>query len=212
MKKLWTLTIMSLVLLTAACAKKNDDGAVSKARSVRVAANGTGSTQSLPMGTGYMQGTTGRVYADQAYTDQFNNAVKALVSASMDPSKLGTVDPYDGVRFSGFIAFNSNGTLNFAGSRLKLEIWDDIAVSGEDLPVTISFKTMTQGAVKNTGEATLLFEDAYGSIKFVGQISGNAFYGKASYVNKKHFDGKTKPFSGDLGDFEIASCGLFNCQ
>lgn len=205
------LLLVSCVGLWACDPKPNDSTPVQQARGVRDVVPANGLTPNGVNGNNYSNGigSWGQIFSN--YDNEFNNAVRALVSSTMDPSKLGHVDPRNGVFFQGYIQANTDGTISTSGSKLRIEIWDAFAQSGQYAQIPISFSSVRSGQV-NGGQITLTFEDQYGSIVFQGVKNGNALTGQVIFNNYTYFDGSSQSRQGTLGDFSIPYCYLVTCN
>lgn len=138
-------------------------------------------------------------------------AVAGLISASMDPSELGTVNNGD-VRITGYIDRDRTGSVNYANSWMVIEIIDSYARQGNVDPIQIEIVGLSN-AVSNGNNVELSFSDAYGMITIRGQTDQNSFYGQQiSYRNTESFNREAQPASGILGEFQVSLCGLFRCQ
>ncbi len=151
------------------------------------------------------------VYLQSNDTYGFSNAVKGLVSATMDPQELGYVNNYGDVALIGFIDMNQQGVVNQSNSRLRLEIWDDYARSGSASEIAIQFNNLTSYNY-NGNQITLVFQDQYGQITISGQLTQYDFYGTVSFQNNQAFGGGSSFASGVLGNFQVPYCGFFRCQ
>lgn len=151
----------------------------------------------------------GRVFS--SYDNEFNAALKALVSASFDPSKLGYVNPQNGVFIQGFIDINQNN-INATSSNLRISIWDNYAQSSQDTEVPISFSSARSAQFLGNNEFNIVFEDQFGSVILTGIINGGTITGKIDYQNYQSFDNVTQPRSGHLGEFEIPTCSFIRCN
>jgi hypothetical protein len=151
----------------------------------------------------------GKVYS--AYDAQFNEALKALVSASFDPSQLGYVNSQNGVFLQGFMDINQN-TINATTSNLKISIWDSYAQSGQSTAIDLTFANARAAQFLGNNQFNITFEDQYGAIILTGVINGSTITGKVSYQNYKSFDNASQPHQGDLGDFQIPTCSFIRCN
>lgn len=163
-----------------------------------------GTTGVVPGGNG----NWGRVFS--SYDNEFNIALKALVSASFDPSRLGYVNPQNGVFIQGFIDANQN-TVNAYNSTLRIEIWDNYATSGQDSAIPISFSGARSAQISGN-QMNLVFEDQYGAIVLTGYINGNTITGDISFKNYRSFDNVSQPREGVLGNFEVPTCSFLRCN
>lgn len=197
-----------LVASSVSCGKSKSEGArVTGARTTRA---GTGPAN-LPPGQGYFT-TVGYVTARDDMRTQFNQAVKHLVSAAIDPRYVGDVDNRNGVSLKGYVEVDSMGNVNASRSLVQLEIHDQ--VDGQNMePIIINVKAKSGYA---TGyQSDIVFEDQYGSIRLTGTFDSNNFRGTISFQNKTIYAGAPageQPHGGTLGDFYISTCGFFRCQ
>lgn len=151
------------------------------------------------------------VFLQSTDYNSFLNSVKGLVSASMDPSGLGSLSNYGDVALIGYIDMNQQYSINSANCRFRMEIWDDYARSGSASAIAFSFNSLSNYSV-NGNQINLVFQDAYGQLFITGQIGSGEFYGTVSFKNYKSFDGSTNMASGTLGTFKVPYCGFFRCQ
>jgi hypothetical protein len=143
--------------------------------------------------------------------NQFFQSVRGLVSASMDPQELGNVNNNGDVAIIGFVDMNQAGSINAANTRLRLEIWDDYAQSGQASEIAIAYNSLASSTV-NGSHVELVFDDNnYGRILISGDYDQATFYGSVSFQNHKSFDGVTAPAAGVLGNFQVPVCGFFYC-
>ncbi len=224
-KMSWLLVLSALVL--SACDKKQtgkssparvarNDGGVQPYTTQPTNPNGTvnpnpNQQPNLNNGTGYNNIGSQWVYLQALDYNSFLISLKGLVSASMDPSGLGSISNYGDVALIGYIDMNQQYSINAANSRFRLEIWDDYAQSGSASAIALSFNSLSNYSV-NGNQINLVFQDAYGQIFINGQLGGGDFYGTVSFKNSKSFDGSTTMASGTLGTFKVPYCGFFRCQ
>lgn len=212
-RKLMTLLMLSLVFLGACDKKKNKS---SPARAARGAVaqpfqpQPPNTQQPLYPGQGYKTGSEW-VYLQSNDTYGFTEAIKGLVSASMDPQELGYVSNYGDVALIGYIDMDQQGTINQTNSRLRIEIWDDYARSGSASEIALQFNSLSTYSY-NGNQMTLVFQDAYGQITVTGQFTQSDFYGTVSFKNSQSFAGSASYASGTIGSFQVPYCGFFRCQ
>ncbi len=212
-RKLMMLLMLSLVFL-GACEKKKSKS--SPARAARGAVSQPFQTQPpnnqqpLNPGQGYNTGSEW-VYLQSNDTYGFTEAIRGLVSASMDPQELGYVSNYGDVALIGYIDMDQQGTINQNNSRLRLEIWDDYARSGSASEIALQFNNLSTYNY-NGSQMTLVFQDAFGQITITGQFTQSDFYGTVSFRNSQSFTGSTSYASGTIGSFQVPYCGFFRCQ
>lgn len=216
-KKYILLTIIGLLIFSA-CDKKKS-GKSTPARTARTSGDST--PVNVPSSNNQQTGTNTQnnynvgsqwVYLQSTDSYSFQQSLKALVSASMDPKDLGYVSNYGDVVLIGYIDMSmQQSTINASNSRFRLEIWDDYARSGNASEIALSFNSLSTYQV-NGGQITLVFQDPYGQIIISGQTNYYDFYGTVSFKNLKSFDGSTNLPSGTLGTFQVPYCGFFRCQ
>lgn len=220
--KLLTLLILSGLVFLSGCDTKK----TSRSSPARVARGGNTQPYYLQGGYnnqggynqgGYNQGgyngtsTSQWAYLQANDASTFFRAVQGLVSASMNPQELGSVNNYGDVAIIGYIDMDQSGNINPNNSRLRLEIWDDYARSGQASEIALAFNSLTNSSY-NGNQMNLIFQDNFGQIVISGQINQNNFYGTVSFQNSVSFDGTSAPAAGVLGNFQVPACGFFRCQ
>lgn len=203
-KSLLKIFVVSFALaMTVACGKKGSDGASVNGRDSRVTTSGL-----VPSGSGSIGGVaTLQFTAAQQVTVQEN--ARILVSASMDPQELGTIQS---IEVSGNIAVQSGGTIS-NDSAFQILIRDSYAgqTTSEGTviePVIIRISNAT-GTAYN-GVVNVTFSDSFGTITVTGNwVTGGNFTGNISFRNSKGgYNGK---LTGTLGSFSLATCSFFRC-
>ncbi|MFZ3229449.1 MAG: hypothetical protein WA160_04540 [Pseudobdellovibrio sp.] len=218
MKKV--LLLVPFIFL-AACNPKKD---TSKAANVRantfspigglsnsVCANGTSSVGAI-----YDSGTS-------SASGTFEDRVKALLSATVDPSEIGQISssPTDatGVRFKGMLKLDQSGNVVAASSSMSIKVYDSYVVnsqldaSGNKMSeITIDFSASKGTAITGqfnvtTGDGSVSFSDKYGVVRFVGRLDAQNFSGTVSFQNNVNVNGGAGA-SGTLGQFSVARCGI----
>jgi hypothetical protein len=234
MKKLGkNLIIMFCILNIWACDQKSTTK--SPIRTSRINRDGqqtvnpynttTTNTGIVQTGTGQNTGAAyvwGRIYSPM--DNEFNLAIKALMSASMDPSQLGYVNSQNGIVFQGFIDINQN-MINPNTSNLTIVIKDSYALSGQASEITLSFPVAKAASELSNNQFvnnqfSIAFEDPvyangpikspYGAIILEGTVNGGTITGRVLYKNYTSFDGSSV-HEGILGAFEIQTCGFVRC-
>ncbi|AGH95307.1 hypothetical protein [Pseudobdellovibrio exovorus] len=208
MKKL--ICLMALSLLAACSPQKS---------SVKSNINTTTATISgTPMG----QCTTsvssiGIIYDQTSYN--FESQVKGLLSATLSPNEVGSIsgmaNAATGVRFSGLVKLDGSGNVVGSQSSFKITVYDSIWQMNQTASnlIEISF-TAAKGATisgqfnTQTGDGYLSLQDQYGVVRLTGKIDAQSFSGTVSYQNSVSVVGG-QPASGNLGQFYIARCALF---
>jgi hypothetical protein len=158
---------------------------------------------------GGSNGAWGRIYS--SFENEFNIALKALASASFDPSQLGYVNPQNGVYIQGYVDINQTA-INAGNSSLRILIVDSYAQAGQQPEFSLSFPTARYGQFDNANEFTIVFEDPFGAIFLKARINGGTILGSVSFKNYKSFDNVSQPREGILGDFEIPTCSFIRCN
>ena len=209
--KILLATIAMAFALSACGKKKNDDqAAVSAARETRANTNTDGV---LPSGNAYQPGSEVTVEMEDSQAAVFNQNIKVLVSATMNPEDVGNVDNRNGVKLRGEIGLNcgagANGSLKAADSKIQLTITDDKRDSEGNLYQPIVIKVVGSSGSINNGNVNLVFADDYGSITLTGYISGSTYTGNVNFQNTKAYNGRS---SGTLGRFVIPSNNIFICK
>lgn len=151
-------------------------------------------------------------------TASFEDRVKALLSATINPSEIGTISAGQtdstGVRFQGVIKIQSNGQLDLAATKIKILVYDSyvlnsqFAADGKKFEaIPIEFTSAAGGTFDSTGSGYVLFKDAYGEIRFDGKYDQQYFQGTVSFKNTQSVLGGTAA-QGTLGQFYVARCGI----
>lgn len=206
------LTILIALTLLAACSPKKNSV---KANVATIAGVPTG-TQCA---TGTNQSSVGSIY-DSQNSMNFENQVKALLSATISPYEIGSISPQSsaqtGVRFNGVIKMDANGNITGAQSRLTITVYDSIWLANQSNNnlIQIVFDPTKAGTVISgqfnisSGDGVLSLKDQYGEIKFQGRIDAQNFSGTVSFQNTASVIGGA-PASGTLGQFFIQRCAIF---
>lgn len=151
-------------------------------------------------------------------TASFEDRVKALLSATINPSEIGMIsagqsDP-TGVRFQGVIKIDSNGQVNLASTNIKILVYDSYVLNSQYATdgkkyeaIPIEFTAATSGNFDSTGSGYVLFKDTYGEIRFDGKYDQQYFQGTVSFKNTQSVLGGTAA-QGTLGQFYVARCGI----
>lgn len=198
------IALGTLMLLAMGCGKKNDDSVNVASRSV----NRGGALQTTANQSAYYTGVPGKVYSDPAYAEAFSEAMRRLLSASIDEKYIGSIGIND-VVLKGYIEFDGYGALVAGKSVMSLEIRDSFVGQNQDgqtvKPMVITLPA-TGGQITG-GQARLTFGDSYGTITLNGTYTNGAngqYSGTLSFQNN---DGG----SGEGLSFQITTCGFFRC-
>lgn len=208
--------MMILVAMTAlvACSKSNDSRPARANGNVGVSGGGSSSTCTTA------GQATGRVYDNGVSGTSFEQRVKGLLSASVDPQYFGTIsgngnDAQTGVTIEGRLRYDSNGNILLDQTNLKLIVTDSYVGQKDSNGATIQaypiqFSTASSGNMNlSTKTFTVLFKDSYGEVTVTGTVNGSVVSGSISYNNYVSYDNST-PASGSLGAYQIATCGLIH--
>ena len=161
--------------------------------------------------------SVGTIY-DQSSSYNFEARVKGLLSATIDPSEVGTIsagtNDQTGVRFQGTFKIDSNGTVNLQQSKILIKVYDSYVLqsaidgSNQYQPIPIEFTSAAAGQYNaQTGVIYVVFKDQYGEVRFDGKLSGDYLSGQVSFVNSTNVTGGAAA-QGVLGQFYIARCGI----
>ncbi len=207
--------IFFAVSVLASCAKKSEDRT---ARGSGPALGVAGNTSTC--GTG--QQSVGRIYEANNIdsTSTFEQRVKGLISATVDPQYFGTIsgngnDAQSGVTIEGRLRYDGNGSVLLDQSNLKITIYDSYVgqkdSSGNAVQAyPINFNTASAGTMNlQTKVFTLQFKDTYGEVTLNGTVNASTVTGTVSYQNYTSYKGG-QAAAGNLGTFTIATCGLVN--
>lgn len=212
MKKL-TLLTLALFVMAGCNPKKNSVKAnVATISGVTVGTQCTNTTQNSNVGTIY----------DQSMSMNFEYQVKGLLSATTNPSEVGSISPNQsdstGVRFSGRIKLDANGNVIGSQSKVTISVYDsyllfntslqpiildlDPNAAGKNVQITGQFST-------SNGDGYISIRDQYGEIRFQGIIDAQRFSGTITYANTTTYNNSGTPASGTLGQFWIQRCSFF---
>jgi len=216
------LTILMILTLSAACSPKKNSVKTGVATISGVAAG----TQCVSMGAQPATATSpsmGYIFDSTSTSYNFENQVKALLSATTDPSSVSTVSPLPnasggtGVGFTGVIKLDAAGNVVGAQSQIKITVYDGIWYMNQTAnnliilnfdpasttnPATLSGQFNTQ-----TGDGVLSLKDKYGEVRFQGKIDAQNFSGQVSFQNTTSVIGGS-PAIGTLGQFSIQRCAI----
>ncbi|MCE3010348.1 MAG: hypothetical protein LW875_07030 [Proteobacteria bacterium] len=216
--KFAVVTVMVLMALTSACGKKSkDEGSVGQARTARE----TGFAN-LPR-QAFNGSAPGAITTSDQYASTFQEAVKALVSATVNPNEVGQVSNRNGVILYGDVQLDGAGNAT-TQSKMMLEIRDSyVGQTGADgkvieairISMALSTNPSQRSYVRN-GQAELFFADQYGWIRLKGTYDGSWFQGsEVEFQNSTVYQGASQgsaPRGGYLGGFYVQTCGFFRCQ
>lgn len=145
----------------------------------------------------------------------FETNVKLFLSATVDPNEVGTIssNPSDntGVRFQGIIKKDQNGNVTLNQSKIIIKVYDSLLLQNSSLQaIPVEINGASSGQFNpSTGTGYIVFKDQYGEIRLEGRYDANSFSGTVSYVNYTTVIQNQSPASGQLGQFHIASCSIF---
>lgn len=157
----------------------------------------------------------------------FQSNAEGLVSATVTPGSLGTVNDGTGTPDNTGIVFGAKvlmstgqattapaGTQVAATSRLMVTVYDSLvgqqASNGQVIgPIEIPLSTASGTA--GAGNANVTFKDNFGSIQFEGHYTSTTFTGTVTYTNTTVVGGGTPPPPG-IFQFSIPTCSFFVCN
>ena len=215
------LTIIIALALLAACSPKKSavKANVGVGTTVTIAGVTTG-TQCTTNNTN-SSSKTGYIFDSSSNSYNFENQVKALLSATTNPSEVDTISPLPnatggtGVGFGGLVKLDSNGNVVAAQSRVTITVYDGIWYRNQTAANLIELKfdpsigsTLSGQFNLQTGDGILSLKDKYGEISFEGKIDAQNFSGVVKFQNLTSVIGGT-PATGNLGQFQIQRCAIF---
>ncbi|MBX2986350.1 MAG: hypothetical protein KF802_00500 [Bdellovibrionaceae bacterium] len=159
----------------------------------------------------------GRVTEQSNSGRGFQQMVEDFVSATLEPSSIGTVSGQSGA--STWVSLRLRLSVQdgqWQSTRNKMEIlihdswvgqYNDQGQIIADYPVTLS--EASQGRLDATARTfQIVFADAYGSVTLQGQWNDQVATGTVSFQNTKHVTNGT-PAGGILGQFSVPTCSIF---
>lgn len=209
--------VMSFVVLVtlAACSKGASE------RSARATDGNLGATGNTSTCSSAAQ-AVGRVYdGGVASGGTFEQRVKGLLSATVDPQYFGTIsgdgnDPSTGVTIEGRLRYDGAGNVLMNQTNLKLVVTDSFVgqkdSTGAVIPAyPMNFAAASSGTVNVAAKTfTIVFKDSYGEITLNGSFNTSMVTGTISFANSTTVLAGGTPASGTLGAFQIATCGWIN--
>lgn len=210
--------ILALALVSlAACQKKDDSTSVNTmGRYPRGGLN-----QMYANGADPRTQMAGTVKVDPSYQDQFQEAVRGLLSTALPEDYVGyvsAVGAYNtGVFFGGRVIVQRSGPQGLSGamsviapnSQIMVLVKDYFQNQSSSQPIPIYLSNAT-GEI-NGNSVHLVFQDQLGTIELEGEYNQSTFEGDMYYDNYKHYSGGT-PAAGVLGHFSIPTCQFFVCN
>lgn len=211
MKKL--LVLLALTLLAACSPKKSSVKAnIGAPATINIAGVATGtSCVNTSQNSGY-------IYDNSASSYNFETQVKALLSATTNPSEVGSISAQatgTGVGVTGLIKMDASGNVVGAQSNLLITVHDSIWQTNptEENKIKLNFtpangSTLSGQFNVTSGDGFLSVADKYGEVRFEGKIDAQNFSGTVRFTNLTTVIGGT-PASGALGQFQIQRCAIF---
>lgn len=191
--------------LLLACAQEGREKADPNRQKMQVVGNDGVATSSKSCSDG--GNTVGLI------TPEGSDEVKQFVSTTVQPSSIGEikkVEMYLRIKIK-------NNQISPAESLIKIAVSDSYVGQKDNKgaiikPIYVSINSATNGSYNSqTGELSIQFSDQYGTLMLAGKTDSQKngeFRGKIQFRNLKSVDGQS-PRSGNLGQFSIASCGVF---
>jgi len=212
--------LMSFVLLAslAACSKGTEFRAARTSQAAAVTGNNSPTC-------GVTTQATGRIF-DSGVADgfTFEQRVKGLLAASIDPAEFGSISgdsnsTTTGVSFAGKISFEANGNVKVNSSILALTVTDSLVGQMNDkghlvTAYPMNFSSASSGTINTTAKTfTVVFKDSYGEITLTGSYKNAMTTGSISFVNYSTVSTTTTgsfPTSGVLGSFQVPTCSFIS--
>lgn len=216
MKKVILLSVIALAFV--GCSPKKESKRTAGQRVTNI--SGTlGSGAFTQTSCGQNLTSIGTIYDQGSFQGgSFESRVKALLSATIDPSEVGQIsssaNDSTGVRFQGQIKLDSNGNVDLSQTKILIKVYDSYVLqsamdgSNQYQPIPIEFASAAEGQFNmQTGSGYVVFRDQYGDIRFDANLSGDYLSGQVSFVNHTNITGGSAA-SGVLGQFYVARCGI----
>ena len=188
-----------------------------------ITTRGTGPRAANQAAAGGVQ-LQGRVQADPSYQQYFQDAVNGLLSTDVRPDYIGFVSANgqnnSGVFIGGQIVISGGTLANFNGSgtiasqsRIVIQVRDFFPQMPNAPALPAIALSNAQGSI-NGNYVEVMFSDGFGSITLSGYIDTyqRVFTGTVKYDNQILYDGSRPGAAGELGDFMIPMCSIFQCQ
>jgi hypothetical protein len=207
------LTLLLGLILLASCQPKK-----SSVRSGVANNNNNNSGVSLLTQCNGQASNIGTIYDSSATSFQFNDRVKALLSADINPNDVGFISSMEsdstGVRFSGAVKIDGSGNIIAAQSKVVVTVYDSKVTQEGASPITLTFdpadtsrNVSISGRFVTDGESTMTLQDSLGSITFKGRLDAQRFSGNAEFANNANVLGGQN-YAGPLGQFYILRCSF----
>lgn len=210
------LTVIIALTLLAACSPKKS-GVKANVGATTAATIGGVATGTQCVNTNSST-STGYIYDNTTNSFDFENRVKALLSATVNPAEVGSVSAMangTGVGFTGLIKLDSSGNIVGAQSKLTITVHDSIWYMNQidANKIKLNFDPATGSTISGqfnvqTGDGFLSLKDQYGEVRFEGKIDAQNFSGTVKFQNATTVIGGS-PASGTLGQFQIQRCAIF---
>jgi hypothetical protein len=210
-----TVMILFALASLAACSSAKNMSAARNASDVGAVGNQT-SVNGVSC-----KGNSGRIYdgGTAGASGTFEQRIKGLVSATVDPSYFGSIDgsmnsTQTCVAFEGRLNTDASGNVNVSQSNLKITVYDSYVgtadVDGGTIePYVIQFSAASSGQVNASGKTfSIQFKDEYGEINLSGSFAQATTTGTMNFKNYKSFDNASSPASALLGAFSIPTASF----
>lgn len=188
-----------------------------------VATTSNGVTLSASACASDTQTGIGSIYDTSYNSWDFNNRVKALLSADINPNEIGYIsssptDASTGVRFTGKLKVDGSGNIVSAQSNFQIKVYDsNVNPSTGVLPITLTFDPSTasgqqrgvslSGNFDSSGMGSVVVRDNLGEMKLQGVMDAQNFSGTVTFANSQNISGGAG-LSGSLGQFFIQRCSI----
>lgn len=147
-------------------------------------------------------------------SDPFTNVIKDFLSFAVYPNEVGTVSN-QGVKLGLGFAKDPSGNIGMQGSQLSITVTDSFVgqmmQSGQVAsPMSVTYDNKASGKVDPMSRTfNIVFDGANSAITLSGNFQQGSANGRISFVNKTSVDGGY-PKSGEMGNFSMTGCALFN--
>ena len=218
MKKLTLL--LGLIILAGCNPKKNS--VTASVATISGVAVGTQCSNSSTTSTS-SQSVYGTVYDNSQTAYNFENRVKDLLSATIQPSSVGTISSGQadstGVRFSGHIKVDASGNVVSANSKVVISVYDsvwlmDLYTTPNEKEIQLTFDpnagtgAVLSGQIDSSGSGYISLKDKFGEVRFDNvKVDAQNFSGVMSFQNAANIAGGANS-SGTVGQFYIQRCAF----
>lgn len=161
----------------------------------------------------------GKIYTDPQYQAEFNQVIKWIIAAYIDPAQVGDVNTTTGVAFRAYVEVGNNNGVNSQTSGFEMIINDSFALAGKNEngekiePLKLGAQAVAMNLLTNTAKVT--FANENGIYVFEGQFDQSNFTGIVKFQNRTSWNPQAEIVhdgENQLGGFSIPTCSFFRCQ